>query len=52
MLKGGIYALSLRIVKGTFSNVLIPLVRFEVIGVFHRWLVGALPLMVTGQTMF
>ena len=45
------YALSLRIDVGTFSIVLSPLMRCEAIGMFHRWLVGNLPLMVTSQTM-
>ena len=45
------YALSLRIVEGTFSIVLSSLVRCEAIGVFHTWLVGDLQLMVTNQTV-
>ena len=46
-----ICTLSLRILEGTFSIVLSLLVRCEAIGVFHRMLVGDLPLMVTSQTI-
>ena len=44
-------ALSLSVVEGTSGIVLNHLVRCEAIGVFHRWLVGDLPLIVTIQIM-